>query len=172
MTLLELLAEKKQINGSIVSMDEYRRNKCFDCIFLTVLEFEMLAVTKGVAIDREGGIGALQVQCDNSFLNDLFCIYVTGVCNAVEPSLIILMMDSYVADCVGNCDDETRKRLLLLAMLLKKFAKASVNDDSFFTALEDVLTLASCIATYETVLKCETIIQKTKANLKRGLRHE
>ncbi len=146
------------------------KTKCYDDIFRVVTNYCYISTAKGLWMGTVDGISSMPCDFNDKYTEDLFCIFIRGVCNLVEYRYISFLIDDYCNTCAGKCDDNIRRRVNVLAMLLNELVD-SFSRNEYLACLEKIGSLSTMMASNETSNYCLDLISRT-ADLVKGKREE
>ncbi len=169
LNLYDLLSSRDLIDASS-NVRRYSISKCYDDIFRVVTDYCYISTAKGLWMGTIDGISSMPCDFNDKYTEELFCIFIRGVCNLVDYGYISFLIDDYCNTYANKCDDNIRRRVNVLAMLLNELLD-SFNKNKYLACLEKIHSLSTLMASNETSNYCFDLISRT-ADLVKGKREE
>lgn len=165
MTLHELMADKGLLrkDGSIES---YGRINYCDDIFKVITDYLHCSIFNGLDFCQTEGISSLLCDFDDKYCEDLFCVFIRGVCNAIHPVYISYLIDCYLEKIYKILDDSFLDRIMMLSYLLKRILFSFSCDDQI-ECLSDIISLTSMSTSSDMSWYCYSKLNETIIFLRR-----
>ncbi len=159
MNLHDLLSSRDLIDAS-GNVRMYSKPNCYDDIFRVVTDFCYISTAKGLWMGSADGIASMACDFNDKYTEDLFCIFIRGVCNLVDYGYISFLIDDYCNTYANKCDDNIRRRVNVLAMMLNELLD-SFGRNEYLGCLEKIRSLSTLMVLNETSNYCFDVISRT-----------